>query len=130
MLDCWFKLNDKIRYVLVGGFNFCVSYLIYVLLCKVLGVSAYQYALVLSWILSSAISFTTQKFLVFKGGANWIQEYLKCCSTWTVSYFINAVLLETFVRFFGINVYLSQFIATSTVAVITYILFKKFAFKN
>ena len=130
MLEYWFKLDDKIRYILVGGFNFCVSYLIYVLFCRILGVEYYQYALALSWILSSIVSFTTQKYLVFKGGKNWIKEYLKCCSTWAVSYFVNAVLLEILVKQFVLNVYLSQFIATTTVAIITYILFKKFAFKN
>ena len=130
MLEYWFKLDDKIRYILVGGFNFCVSYLIYVLFCRILGVEYYQYALALSWILSSIVSFTTQKCLVFKGGKKLIKEYLKCCSTWAVSYFVNAVLLEILVKQFVLNVYLSQFIATTTVAIITYILFKKFAFKN
>ncbi|MBR1776771.1 GtrA family protein [bacterium] len=130
MLSFWFKLDDKIRYLIVGGFNFCVSYLIYVLLCQIAGNSFYQYSLALSWALSSVISFTTQKYLVFKGGNNWLSEYLKCCSTWAVSYIINAILLEVLVKYCGLNVYLSQFIATSTVAVITYILFKKFAFKK
>ncbi len=130
MLDSWFKLDDRIRYIFVGGFNFCVSYLIYVLFCHILGASFYQWALALSWIISSVISFTTQKMLVFKGGKNWFSEYLKCCSTWAVSYIINAVLLEIFVKNLEFNVYLSQFIATFTVAVITYILFKKFTFKN
>lgn len=130
MLEHWFKLDDKIRYILVGGFNFGVSYLIYVLFCRILGVEYYQYALALSWILSSVISFMTQKYFVFKGGKNWIKEYLKCCSTWAVSYFVNAILLEIFVKQFILNVYLSQFLATTSVAIITYILFKKFAFKN
>lgn len=130
MLEHWFKLDDKIRYILVGGFNFGVSYLIYVLFCRFLGVEYYQYALALSWILSSIVSFTTQKYFVFKGGKNWIKEYLKCCSTWAVSYFANAILLEIFVKQFILNVYLSQFLATTSVAIITYILFKKFAFKN
>lgn len=130
MLGSWFKLDDKIRYIFVGGFNFCVSYLIYVLFCYILGASFYQWALALSWIISSVISFATQKFLVFKGGQNWIREYIKCCSTWAVSYLVNAILLEILVKYIGINIYLSQLIATSTVAVITYILFKKFAFRN
>ena len=130
MLEYWFKLDDKIRFVLVGGFNFCVSYLIYVLFCRILGVEYYQHSLALSWLLSSIVSFMTQKYFVFKGSKNWIKEYLKCCSTWAVSYFINVILLEVFVKWFFMNVYLSQFIATTAVAIITYILFKKFAFRN
>ncbi len=130
MLNHWFKLDDKIRYIFVGGFNFCVSYLIYALFCYIFGISFYQWALVLSWVISSLISFTTQKLLVFKGGKNWFSEYIKCCSTWTISYIINALLLEIIVKYIGINIYLGQLIATLTVAFITYILFKKFAFKN
>ena len=130
MLESWFKLDDKIRYIFVGGFNFCVSYLIYALLCHIFGSHFYQWALALSWMISSVISFTTQKWLVFKGGNNWFQEYIKCCSTWAISYIINALLLEILVKHLAMNVYLSQFIATSTVAVLTYVLFKKFAFKN
>ena len=129
-MDFWFKLDDKIRYLFVGGFNFLVAYSIYSGICFWGGESLYQISLALSWVLSSVISFTTQKFFVFKGGKNWIQEYLKCCATWVISYAINAILLEFFVKFVHFNVYISQFVATFIAAVFTYIVFKKFAFKS
>ena len=124
----WFNLDDKIRFLFVGGFNFGVSYIIYALFCLLLGESAYQIALILAF--SSVISFTTQRFLVFEGKGNWIKEYLKCCTTWFCSYLVNAFLLEFFVKYVHLNVYISQFIATFTAAIVTYILFKKFAFKK
>lgn len=129
-MEHWFKLDDKIRFLLVGGFNFCVSYLIYSLLCLVFGESIYQIALALTWILSSFISFTTQKFLVFQGRGKWYKEYLKCCATWVFSYIINAVLLEILVKFAYLNVYIAQLTATFAAAIFTYIVFKKFAFKS
>lgn len=127
--DFWFNLPDKLRFLLVGGFNACVSYVIYSSFCLLLGQEAYQTALAIAWIVTSFVSFTTQKFLVFQGKGNWIKEYFKCCTTWVFSYMINAVVLEVLVKFIHINVFVAQIIATLTAAVFTYILFKKFAFK-
>ena len=130
MKEVWYSLDGKIRFLLIGGFNFCVSYCIYALLCFLFGENIYQIALCIAWILSSFVSFTTQKLLVFRGNDKWYKEYLKCCTTWFFSYLINAGLLEFFVKVAGLNVYLSQFFATLTSAVFTYILFKKFAFRK
>ena len=94
MKDRWYKIDDKVRFLLVGGFNFSVSYLIYSAACIVLGTVFYQISLVLAWIFSSVISFTTQKFLVFRSSGFWFREYLKCCTTWFFSYLINAIVLE------------------------------------
>ncbi len=129
MKDRWFKLSDKIRFLLVGGFNASVSYLIYSAVCLVLGAHLYQVALASAWVISSVVSFTTQKFLVFRGKGNWKKEYLKCCTTWVFSYLINAALLEIIVKILHINVFVAQIVATLIAAVFTYILFKKFAFK-
>lgn len=130
MINRWFKLSDKIRFLLVGGFNAGVSYLIYSAFCLILGEAFYQTALAIAWVISSVVSFTTQKFLVFQGKGNWMKEYAKCCTTWVFSYMINAGLLELFVKLLHINVYVAQIIATLCAAVFTYIVFKKFAFKK
>ncbi len=129
MKEYWFKLSDKIRFLIVGGFNAGVSYIIYSAICLILGESAYQIALALAWAISSVVSFTTQKFLVFKGNGNWMKEYIKCCATWFFSYLINAGLLEFIVKVLHLNVFIAQIIATLSAAVFTYFLFKKFAFR-
>lgn len=129
MKQYWFNLSDKIRFLIVGGFNAGVSYLIYSAFCIILGERAYQIALALAWIISSVVSFTTQKFFVFRAKGNWMKEYLKCCTTWVFSYMINAGLLEIIVKVLHINVFIAQIIATLSAAVFTYILFKKFAFR-
>ena len=58
----WFQLPDKIRFLLVGGFNVCVSYVLYAFLLWSLGEHRYQEALVLSWVISSFSSFTNGTF--------------------------------------------------------------------
>ena len=130
MREYWFKLSDKIRFLIIGCFNAGVSYLIYSAFCLILGDSAYQVALALAWAISSVVSYSTQKFLVFQANGNWIKEYLKCCTTWFFSYLINAGLLEFIVKILHLNVFVAQIIATITAAVFTYIFFKKFAFKK
>ena len=130
MMKFWYNLDDKIRFLFVGGFNAGVSYLIYSIFCLILGEPAYQIALALAWALSSIVSFFTQKILVFETKGNWFKEYLKCCTTWFFSYLINAGLLEGTVKILKLNVYLAQIIATVTAAIFTYIFFKKFAFKK
>ena len=79
--------------------------------------------------ISSVVSFTTQKFLVFRSKGDWKKEYLKCCTTWIFSYLINAGLLEFTVKFLHLNVFIAQFVSTFAAAVFTYVLFKKFAFR-
>ncbi len=130
MKKYWFNLSDKIRFLIIGGFNAGVSYLIYSIFCLILGDSAYQIALALAWTISSVVSYTTQKFLVFQANGNWIKEYLKCCTTWFFSYLINAGLLEFIVKILHLNVFIAQIVATFVAAIFTYIFFKKFAFRK
>lgn len=131
--DFWFKLPDKIRYILVGGFNATVQYLLFILFLWLLGEQQYQFSLVLSWCISSLSSFATQKIFVFctKGNfQNWIQEYVKCVGVWITSYFINAVILDLLVRLGEITPYIAQIIAIACTTITGYILFKYFAFKH
>ena len=126
----WFNLDDKIRYLIVGSFNAGICYLIYSLICLIMGERTYQIALALAWFLSSAISFTMQRTFVFEGNGIWYKEYAKCCITWFFSYLINAGLLEFTVKYLHFNVYIAQLVSNFTAAVFTYILFKTFAFRK
>ena len=171
--NSWFRLPDKVRFILVGGFNAIVSFVIFVLLIYLFA-KAFQYqtsimfinfvkskffiplaqqftflkhltfiqftrqlCLALSWFLSSFVSFTTQRYFVFRAQGDIVKQYLKCLSSWMVSYCINAVLLELFSVIFSrmdgtqvIKTDISQFFAVGISAIATYVLFKHFAFKN
>ena len=126
----WCLISDKIRFLLVGGFNTCFSYIIFVIALNLLGEAHYQISVALQWIISSVFSYINQKFFVFCTKGNYIKEYFKCCATWVISYTCNALLLEFFVRYIQINVYLAQIIAVLIASVVTYILFKYFAFRK
>ena len=60
---------------------------------------------------------------------NYWNEYIKCCSTWAVSYFLNVIILEIMLRLVK-NIFVSQFVSLGLVSISTYVLFKFFAFKK
>lgn len=127
----WFTLPDKIRFLLVGGFNATVQYLLYVIFLFFGGEENFQTALILSWFISSLSSFVTQKVFVFctKGKpVDWIKEYIKCLGVWVTSYIINAIVLEGLVTYGKMNPYIAQIIAVACTTVTSYILLKYFAF--
>ena len=129
-MDLWLKLPNFIRFLIIGSINAGISYIIYAISVFVLGEAHYQLCVALQWIISSVISYLNQKFFVFCTKGNYISEYLKCCTTWAISYLLNVIILEILVRFIIKNVYIAQFIALFLISISTYILFKVFAFKN
>ena len=130
MKNKWFKLSDKIRFAIIGIVNALFAYFLYAIFLIILGQDCHQLALVLAWIFSSITSFLTHRYFVFRSKGKIIKEYLKCCSTWVVAYFINAILLEIFVSIFCLNPYVAQVIAPAIAGIFTYFAFKKVAFKN
>lgn len=84
----------------------------------------------IAWGLSSVVSFNAQKYLVFQSCGNSLKEYLKCCAGWFLGYLLNAALLEVAVSELSLNIFAAQIIANLCSAISTYILFKKFAFKD
>ena len=129
-MNKWFNIPDFIRFLIIGSLNALISYGIFAVSVLIIGESYYQLCVFLQWALSSVISYLNQKFFVFGTKGNYIKEYLKCCTTWALSYFLNVIILEIFVRFLIKNVYIAQFTALFIVSVLTYILFKSFAFKK
>ncbi len=130
LYNVWCKISDKIRFLIIGAINAAISYIIFAIAVWILGQEHYQVCVILQWSISSVFSYFNQKFFVFCTKGNYLKEYLKCCSTWAVSYLLNVVILELLVRFAIKNVYLSQFISIFLVSVVTYVLFKYFAFKK
>ena len=130
LYDKWCGISDKIRFLLIGGVNAAISYVIFAIALYLIGHEHYQICVALQWIISSVFSFVNQKIFVFCTKGHWVEEYLKCCTTWFISYLLNVVILELLVRFFIPNAYISQIISIFVVSVSTYILFKYFAFRR
>ena len=123
----WMRFPEKIRYLLVGGYNTVVSYALYAALLWY-GREP-QLALFLSFLISSVNSYLTQKYYVFNTPKVQSWEYLRCLMSWGISYVINAFLLKGLLMT-GMNPYLAQFIALAIVTINSYLMLKYLAFRN
>ncbi len=104
--NIWFKINQKIRFLLVGGFNTTTSFILYYLFLY-LTEGREQISLLLMNIININISVITMRYYVFQSQGNFKQEYLKGVSSYIVLYFINTGLLAFFVRMIHIKEKLS-----------------------
>ncbi|MBQ7450317.1 GtrA family protein [bacterium] len=129
LYEKWLKIDDKIRFIFIGGVNAAISYVIFVILILIFGEAHHQLCVTGQWVLSSFTSYLNQKFFVFNTRGNYIKEYIKCCMTWVVSYILNLIVLEILLKFLIKNVYIAQLLSIFIVSVVTYVLFKYFAFK-
>ena len=130
LFSLWCKIDDKIRFLIIGALNAAISYVIFAAALFLIGEAYYQVCVALQWGISSIFSYLNQKFFVFCTKGNYVKEYLKCCTTWLVSYLVNVIILELLMKFVFKNAYIAQFISIFLVSVITYVLFKYFAFKK
>ena len=130
LYDKWCTIPDKIRFLFIGGVNAAFSYIIFAIAVYLIGQEHYQICVALQWAVSSVFSFVNQKVFVFCTKGHWLKEYLKCCTTWVVSYAFNAIILEIIVKYVTKNVYVGQLVSILLAAVVTYVLFKYYAFRH
>ena len=103
----WFRINQKIRFILVGGFNTAVAFLIYYAFLYFTS-GKEQLSLLLMNIVNINISIATMRYYVFQSRGNWWHEYTKAFSSYIVLYFVNMGLLAFFVKIIHIQETLSQ----------------------
>ena len=105
--NIWFRLNEKIRFILVGGFNTTVSFFIYYTFLY-LSSGKEQLSLLLMNLININISIATMRYYVFQSKGNWWHEYTKAFSSYIVLYFINMGLLAFFVKIIHIKESIAQ----------------------
>lgn len=65
----WFGLPQKIRFLLVGGFNTFLAYLLFVLFVAILQIP-YRLSLIIQYILTVNISIFSMRYYVFRSAGN------------------------------------------------------------
>lgn len=130
VFNIWMKIPEKIRYLLVGGYNTIVSYALYAGILWVMNGRHEQVALALSFFISSLNSYWTQKIFVFATHGNVKKEYVKCLTAWGISYLMNVALLALFVDGLKLNPYAAQIMALVIVTINSWLMLKHFAFKE
>lgn len=126
-----FLVDEKIKYLLAGGFNTVCGYF--------LGVGAYLwlgewihiiYISILANIFSITISFLTYKIFVFRTSGDWLKEYLKIYLVYGLTAIISIPLIWIFVDTLSINIWLSQGLVLFSVFGFSFFLNRNFTFKR
>lgn len=143
--NIWFMLNQKIRFLLVGGFNTALSFLIYYVFLYVTG-GKEQLSLLLMNLININVSIATMRYYVFQSTGNFYKEYIKAFSSYIVLYFVNIILLALFVRLIhlqeklasdsilleipNLNKALAQLCCITIITFMTFFVHKYFSFKK
>jgi putative flippase GtrA len=85
-----------VRYLLVGGFNTCFGYALFVAfnyLFRSLGVYGSEIASLLGNVIAITVAFLGYKWFVFRTRGNYLREWLRCLSVYGSSMLFALVML-------------------------------------
>lgn len=105
--NIWFKVPEKLRFLLVGGFNALTAFLIYNLFLYVLN-GREQISLLLMTIINTNISIITMRYYVFRSKNRFLTDYQKALFAYGVLYLVNVGLLAGLVRIVKLKEHLSE----------------------
>ena len=123
----WFKFPQKLRYLLVGGFNTVFGYLLFVFMVSFLGWT-YKAALIIGYIISTNVAIFTMRYYVFRSAENLKQEYIKAWGVYLSTMLLNYAAMFVMVDILNINQLGAQAFYTLFSVVFTYIMHKYFSF--
>jgi putative flippase GtrA len=90
------QAGQVIRYLLVGGFNTCFGYSLFVglnYLFRALGVYGSEIASLLSNIIAITVAFLGYKWFVFRTRGHYFREWLRCLSVYGTSMVFSLIML-------------------------------------
>ena len=129
MFELWFKINQKIRFLMVGGFNTLFSFMLYTL-----GVMYFEcgYGIILSvvYFISVNLSIFSMRSLVFRGQGALLYEYIKAWAVYLLMLLFNYVCLWAMVEQIGLGEIISQLIYTILSTIFIFYLHRELTFSH
>lgn len=127
--NIWFRINKKLRFLLVGGFNTFLSYGLFVLFLTYFNFT-YQSSLILTYIISVNISIFTMRYYVFRDRGSLMQSYMRSWIVYLSMLGFNYIFLLLLVDVIKISAVIAQgfYLIFSTFFI--YIFHQKFSFKT
>lgn len=123
----WFKtFSDKMRFLLVGGFNTLVSYLLFLGFNRIF---RYETALVLTYLTAINLSIFTMRYYVFAVKGNLAKQYSKALITYGAMIILNYAFLYLVIDIAGQPAWLAQAEYTILSTIGVYIMHKKVNFR-
>lgn len=125
------KHEQKIRYLIIGGWNTVFGYGVFAALYFWLADTMhYLMILSISYILSITNAYVGYKLFVFKTRGNILREYLRFYAVYGISFLFNLASLPLFIEILKLNMYVAQAIVTMVTILGSYMLHKNFSFKE
>lgn len=126
----WFnKIPEKLRFLLVGGFNTVFSYTIFAFLYEVIKLD-YNIALALQYVITVNVSVLTMRYYVFRSCGDFMKEFCKAWGVYIFLYFFNAAVLNFFVIVLELYPLLAQALYLVISTIITFIMHKYLSFRK
>lgn len=127
----WASVPEKLKFLLVGGYNTAFGYGLFCGLQYFLGAHLhYLIILILVHIISVFNSFISLRFLVFLSKGHFWQEYVRVNIVYLGYLLLNILLLYLLKDLFKINLFVAQLICIVSLVCLTYVAHKKFSFKK
>jgi putative flippase GtrA len=124
-----FLNNEKIRYLLVGGYNTVFGYILFVLLLMLLKDRVhYLVVLLVSHVISVSNAYLAYKFLVFKTQGWCLREFGKFNLVYLGVLAINLIALPAMVELLSISPVIGQACFVVITVIVSYLGHKKFSF--
>lgn len=140
--NLWFTFPEKLRFLLVGGFNTVLAYGVLNALDWCFGKinMAYNFgfanevvanaALLIQYIITINISVATMRYYVFRSHGDWRKEFAKAWSVYVFLYLINAPILTFLMIVFKLETWAAQGIYLIFSTICTFLLHKYFSFRK
>ena len=126
----WFNhIGQKIRFLLVGGFNTVVAYLIFTALYFLTG-HRYLISVIIQCTISINISIITMRYYVFRSHGRFLKEYCKAAGFYAYMLFFNMAWLFIFIETLHIHALISQALYLCVSTVLTFLCHKYFSFRQ
>jgi putative flippase GtrA len=127
ILNFWPGVNEGTRFIMVGGLNTLLNFVLFHILVSLFGEEHYTLHVMLAWVVTSIFAYIGHRTFVFRSQGSWLGEYSRSVWSRLVAYFVAAVAVKSLYNVWESNVYISLFITNALNAVISYILLKYFA---
>ncbi|WP_165066636.1 GtrA family protein [Marisediminicola senii] len=125
------RASERVRFLIVGGFNTVFAYGLFVVFELTLG-GRYLLSLGLSYAVATIVGFLTHRRLTFavSGRHNLITDFFRFQGVHLLTLAINALLLPVFVEVIGWPAILSQAVIVAITTVVSYLGHKFFSFRR
>ena len=123
--------SERVRYLLVGGWNTLFGYGVFVVLQETIGDDiGYLGVLLVAHVLSVLVAFAGYRWIVFRVTGNVLRDLMRFWSVYLTVFAVNLVALPFMVEVLGMPIVPSQGIFLVITIIASYLSHKHFSFRR